>query len=356
MGGGLVRKTNSIIFVMALIVFAATFLLSLVSFPGVNSETSSQSREQLPNSLKSERTLKIPSGSVYTLMGKKEPEVIRTLGKPERIDPTNYGYQWYIYGINTENYLQVGIDLKTDRVTTLYVLGKNLKTAPFQIGESSQKVYQKAPILDEVAMTNAGSKIDFELNEEDMMTRPLLKLGKNWIQLNFDHISDKLVGIRCLNASVLAVQHPYSMTYTGALPNQPKVSATAWNLINNANDREIFDISNLLRYRNNKRLLTWNTNAQEAAYKHSREMKIKNYFSHGSKWSGNLQTRLQAEGIRFEMAGENIAAQYPDAPAVCLGWLNSPDHRENLLNNSFTSLGVGSYQLYYTQDFVLPMN
>ncbi|MFX3618361.1 MAG: CAP domain-containing protein [Sporolactobacillus sp.] len=351
------RKTNITIFVIALLVFTATFLLSLVSFPG--SETNQRSPENrafTSGTSGGKQNLKLSDKGIYSLMGKKRAQVLQSIGKPDRIDPTNYGYQWYIYGRNTERYVQVGIDQTNGTVTTIYALGRKLNTTPFPIGTSSQKIYEKVPISDEVAMTDRGTKINFELNEEDMMMRPLLKFGKYWVQLNFDHISDRLVAIRYMSAAVLARQHPYSMTYYGQLPRLPSLAAKQWEAVDAGSDQEIFDISNLLRYRYKKPMLTWSVEAHQAAFKHSREMKIRNYFSHDSKWSGNLKTRLQRERITFEMAGENIAAHYPDAAAVSLGWLNSPDHRENLLNRSFSQLGVGSYHDYYTQDFVLPMN
>lgn len=34
------------------------------------------------------------------------------------------------------------------------------------------------------------------------------------------------------------------------------------------------------------------------------------------------------------------------------GWLNSPDHREMLLNEDFTHVGSGAFGKYYTQNFV----
>ena len=42
------------------------------------------------------------------------------------------------------------------------------------------------------------------------------------------------------------------------------------------------------------------------------------------------------------------------------GWMNSPGHRENILNPDLTELGVGfyqgsgSYRYYWTQCFITP--
>ncbi|MCO7174596.1 CAP domain-containing protein [Sporolactobacillus kofuensis] len=346
------RKTNIIIFVIAVIVFAGTFIVSLISLPSNNEKMQSGKNHQL--SANFQTTFKVPNTGVHKLMGKSKKQIVKLLGTPERIDPTKFGYRWFIYGRQSESYLQVGIDNSTDRVTTVYALGNKLKTNPFVIGADAQNVYAKVPIADELSLSYKGTKIDFELNEEDMMVRPLMKFGNYWVQLNFDHLSDRLIGIRYLTTSVLVKQHPYSMTYQGQLPESPVLSNSAWNAIDKAENQEIFDISNVLRMRYGKKTLDWNEQAYKAAYQHSKEMKIKDYFSHDSKWSGDLRTRLEKENITFQVAGENIAAKYPDAIAVSLGWLNSVDHRENLLNEAFSELGVGSYQNYYTQDFVKP--
>ena len=56
--------------------------------------------------------------------------------------------------------------------------------------------------------------------------------------------------------------------------------------------------------------------------------------------------------IVYDSAAENLAANYFDSAEVVHGWLNSSDHREVLLREGFTHLGVGAFGKYYTQDFV----
>ncbi|WP_232057209.1 CAP domain-containing protein [Sporolactobacillus terrae] len=352
-GGWKIRRTNVIIFFIAVAVFAGTFIISLVSLPSEYPDHPSTNQKL---SLPSKSSFKVPESGIHTLMGKSEKQLSKMLGKPERVDPTKFGYRWFIYGRESENYVQVGIDVKTDRVTTIYALGKQLKLNPFAIGEASQKIYEKVPIEADLSFNYNGTRINFELNEEDMMIRPLMKFGKDWVQLNFDHVSDRLIGVRYMTTGVLAAQHPYSMTYQGQLPKTPNLNDKEWIAVNQAEDQEIFDISNVMRLRFNKPMLKWNKQAHQAAYQHSKEMQNRNYFSHDSKWSGDLKTRLDRQNVYFQTAGENIAARYPDAAAVSLGWLNSIDHRKNLLNDAFTELGVGSYKNYYTQDFVTPLN
>ena len=90
----------------------------------------------------------------------------------------------------------------------------------------------------------------------------------------------------------------------------------------------------------------------EVAYLHSREMTDAPEGTHVSETKGDLEKRLDAGHVKYRAAGENIAANYVDAAAVMEGWLNSKGHRDAMLNEEFTGLGVGVYKKYYTQNFI----
>jgi hypothetical protein len=72
-----------------------------------------------------------------------------------------------------------------------------------------------------------------------------------------------------------------------------------------------------------------------------------------------MASRLNTVGYDYMTAGENIAYGYADANAVFQAWVNSPGHRANLLNPSFTQLGVSLAYTpdgvpYYAQEFGVP--
>jgi uncharacterized protein YkwD len=65
---------------------------------------------------------------------------------------------------------------------------------------------------------------------------------------------------------------------------------------------------------------------------------------------------MKEVGITYASAGENIAYGYGNDILVMDGWINSAGHRQNLLYDHFTHLGVGVYDGYYTQNFYSPRN
>jgi len=69
----------------------------------------------------------------------------------------------------------------------------------------------------------------------------------------------------------------------------------------------------------------------------------------GSKWSTAITTT-------YSRAGENIASGYSSADAVMNGWMNSTGHRNNILSENYTHIGVGHYKhsgtSYWVQLFI----
>lgn len=75
----------------------------------------------------------------------------------------------------------------------------------------------------------------------------------------------------------------------------------------------------------------------------AQDMAQKNYFSHTSPTYGTPFEMLQRYGVSYRSAGENIAAGQTTAQSVMNDWMNSSGHRANILNSSFTEIGVGYY-------------
>ena len=90
-----------------------------------------------------------------------------------------------------------------------------------------------------------------------------------------------------------------------------------------------------------------------ARYK-SQDMHDRKYFSHTSPTYGSPFDMMKSFGISYKSAGENIAMGYKTPEEVVNGWMNSSGHRANILNFSFTHIGVGYVKdgNYWTQMFI----
>jgi len=73
---------------------------------------------------------------------------------------------------------------------------------------------------------------------------------------------------------------------------------------------------------------------------HSADMRDRDYFSHTSPEGLSPFDRAEQAGVGYSRA-ENIAFGQSDAAAVMEAWLESPGHRQNILDCELTRLGVG---------------
>jgi uncharacterized protein YkwD len=182
--------------------------------------------------------------------------------------------------------------------------------------------------------------------------RPLVEVGDIYAQLSIDKFSGTLFSVRFFDKETLIAQRPYELIYKGKLIQAKEPDEEQWTAIEKGSERQIFDLTNIIRKRSGLDPLQWDEHVSEVAYKHSRDMNENDYFAHESPKHGDLSRRLAKGNVEFSAAGENIAAEYMDGPAAFEGWLNSENHRKTMLNEDFNRIGVGVYKKNYTQNFV----
>ena len=119
-------------------------------------------------------------------------------------------------------------------------------------------------------------------------------------------------------------------------------------------EQQVIDLVNNIRVQNGLGKLTANWELSRIARYKSQDMHDNRYFSHTSPVYGTPFDMIKNFGISFRTAGENIAQGYATPEAVVNGWMNSSGHRANILNASYTQIGVGyvSNGNYWTQMFI----
>jgi len=86
--------------------------------------------------------------------------------------------------------------------------------------------------------------------------------------------------------------------------------------------------------------LTWSTEIVPVARGHAMDMWQRHYFGHISPEGKDVGDRLSAAGIKYRLAGENLALA-PTLATAHNGLMNSEGHRENILDAEFNKVGIG---------------
>ena len=121
-------------------------------------------------------------------------------------------------------------------------------------------------------------------------------------------------------------------------------------------EQRVIELTNQKRVQNGLKPLTANWELSRAARYKSQDMHDKRYFSHTSPTYGSPFDMIKNFGISYRAAAENIAKGQTTPEAVVNAWWNSEGHRKNMLNSSYTQIGVGyvSDGNYWTQMFIRP--
>ncbi len=121
-----------------------------------------------------------------------------------------------------------------------------------------------------------------------------------------------------------------------------------------AYEQEVVRLVNEERAKHGLAALTEDESLSDLARRKSQDMRDNGYFDHNSPTYGSPFQMMKSFGITYRTAGENIAMGYRTPEAVVNAWMNSSGHRANILNASYTKIGVGYVAAgnYWTQEFI----
>ena len=156
------------------------------------------------------------------------------------------------------------------------------------------------------------------------------------------------VGLSEIKAANPTIKN-YDLIYPGQQINIPTISSST-----TAFEAEVVRLVNQRRAEHGLKLLTQDWQLSRVARYKSQDMKNLGYFSHTSPTYGSPFQMMKNFGISYRTAGENIAKGYASPEAVVNAWMNSPGHRANILNSTYTHIGVGYVPSgnYWTQMFI----
>ena len=156
------------------------------------------------------------------------------------------------------------------------------------------------------------------------------------------------VGLSEIKSANLHISNP-DLIYPGQVLNIPDIDNTVLSYEN-----EVIRLVNEQRAKNGLKELQADWELSRVARFKSQDMKDNNYFSHTSPVYGSPFEMIKNFGISYRSAGENIAKGQRTPQAVVNAWMNSSGHRANILNSTYTKIGVGyvAEGNYWTQMFI----
>lgn len=253
-----------------------------------------------PSLIQNDKTLKL--SDTWITLGESSDSVLIKLGSPNRIAETEMDFDYYVYNNDYSKLLFVAI--KDNKVVGYYTDSLDFNYLDITYGSSLDKV---------------NGSLDSDLAMDYVLTYTTKDYT---LHIFMDEIGRGTVtGVSLLTTDVKEIG--YTDKSMGDI------------------ELLVYDLTNSIRKRNGISILSWSSTAAIAAARHSKDMAENSYFDHYNLYNNSPGDRLREEGIYYQFIGENIIAGYENAIISSHAWFNSPDHRDNMLNNNYHGLGVG---------------
>lgn len=104
---------------------------------------------------------------------------------------------------------------------------------------------------------------------------------------------------------------------------------------------EVVRLANLERVAAGRSALTVHPAVTAAAVAHSQDQASRQRMGHTGSDGSSAGDRLTRAGYAWRTWGENVAVGQRTAADVVGAWMGSSGHRANILNASFTTIGIG---------------
>lgn len=290
-----------------------------------------------------------PTTGVSTYIGEKADLVIEANGLPTRIEPSGYGYEWWIY-VKESEYQMYGV--LDNIVKQVYTNSNNIDVSPYKIDQKLEDIYRMTILESEITVEVEDNIYIFMMNENDMKSRIIVPYDGVFAQLYIDQDTESLSGIRFIDKDILLLHQPYEYQYVGEMLPKNTVSSFLQEKIDKSNANQIYDLINEIRAKNNTHKLMKSPNLSEIAAWRSESIYIQSVITSEQSEMTSLKDTLEERQITFKNVEENLALNYYDAIEAYHGWLNSEKHREILLSSRYNMTGTGVYMGYYSQVFI----
>jgi len=279
--------------------------------------------------------------SVHNIeLGTTEQEVISILGTPNRQSVNEYGTKWQTFHKEFRNFMMLSYD--ENRVVNALYTNDDLISSASGIKYGSPKTMVREVFGQPLKEMRKGLNIFILQDSEEF---DLFEVGDMYVYVFYDlHKNDTVTALQLVSKSLEK--------------NKSGIYATGDAMLRNGFEEQLFDLTNASRVRNGFGALEWDGHVSGTARKHSQDMAANDYFSHENKQGKSPFDRMKDDLVSFRGAGENLAYGQSSSIFAHEGLMNSAGHRENILLDNYSHLGVGvsfneKSQPYYTENFLL---
>jgi uncharacterized protein YkwD len=104
--------------------------------------------------------------------------------------------------------------------------------------------------------------------------------------------------------------------------------------------QKVLDQTNEERKKAGLNSLKYSSILSDSAKKKAEDMFKNDYWAHNSPQGKTPWTFFDAAGYKYSVAGENLAKDFYNTDSLLKAWMNSPTHKENIINPKYEEIGI----------------
>ncbi len=273
-------------------------------------------------------------------IGTSVDTVMDTLGAPLQTSLNEYGERWSTYHQDYHNFMMISYDEERN-VNALYT-NDDLIASNIGLRYGAPKATIREVYGEPLTEIRKGANLYLLQDSEEF---DLFEVEDLYIYVFYDiHRDDQVTALQLISKELEQ--------------QRKRIYADASDALKSGFERQLFDLTNASRVRHGVSPLTWDERVSNTARKHSLDMARNNYFDHENLQGLSPFDRMKADHLSFRSAGENLAYGQSSSIFAHEGLMNSKGHRDNILLDMYSHLGVGvafneESQPYYTTNFLL---
>ena len=262
------------------------------------------------------------------LIGNSSALITQRFGEPVAVEKSEYGFNWHVYHHNYTKFVMIGID--NNKVVALYSNSQDLKIENIAAGTARSTVRKilcakyggdSGPLTFIDKGTTRHSFSEQVLREWDVFWD-----GQNYVTIFYDNIvGGKLCAVQIIDYATEQSCTSFHAPSTGFTDSYEMLS---------------FYLINASRANFNKSPLQYDKNMAHIAAGHSQDMIDRSFFNHVTPNGQDFRYRINAAGYQFAICAENIAKNCPGAIIAHEAYMNSQNHRNNILGST-ERIGIG---------------
>lgn len=282
----------------------------------------------------------IQTQSKTIAINESKTSIEANFGKEKRSSLNEYGLNWYAYHNNYKDFYMVSYI--NNVANGIYTNDPDFYIKGIHSGSTITEVKNAlGQPVEGIIKNKTNYLID---NNQELQT---FLTNNQYVTVFYDiHSGGKVTSILVLTGLIELLKDDYF-----GIPSST---------LQNGFEMQMFDLINAARVKNGLTPLKWEERARTSSRLHSQDMALKNYFNHTNQEGLSPFDRMDAAGMQYIYAGENIANGFTSSIFAHEALMNSLGHRKNILNVNYTHVGIGiQFQNvtkvpYYTQNFLTP--